>query len=305
MRTAARAALALLLTAIACSDEEPRRGRDRDRDETASPRRGSRVAQLEPLEASITSTDATHYEIDLDVVVQALLYGVADDLRAVPIAGGGGYRVEALRAGSIFDRLGLAKGDVVAKVNGLALDGPEALVEAYRALRLTGSVEVAIVRDGAPQTLVYRVNPARGPSYVPPPAASTDPPVSLSPDEEAFRAALDKGIKKIDDTHYEVSRELLEKVLSDPTIAARGARIVPSVRDGKANGFKLYAIRPNSVYARLGLQNGDTITAVNGHDLTSPDKALEVYTKVKSARKLTVSLIRRGIAGTLHYEIVD
>lgn len=60
---------------------------------------------------------------------------------------------------------------------------------------------------------------------------------------------------------------------------ARAARIVPSVRDGKPHGFKLYAIRPGSIYVVLGLRNGDTITAVNGDDITTPDKALRIYTQ--------------------------
>ena len=79
--------------------------------------------------------------------------------------------------------------------------------------------------------------------------------------------------------------------------------MVPSVKNGKANGFKLYAIRPSSVYSKLGLSNGDTIHAINGFELTSMDKALEVYTKVKEVNNLTVSVTRRGKPTTLNYSI--
>ncbi len=67
---------------------------------------------------------------------------------------------------------------------------------------------------------------------------------------------------------------------------AKGARVVPAVKNGKPDGFKLYAIRPSSVYAKLGLQNGDTLQSINGFDLTSADKALEVYTKLREATSL-------------------
>ena len=77
----------------------------------------------------------------------------------------------------------------------------------------------------------------------------------------------------------------------------------PRSRNGKANGFKLYAIRPGSVYSQIGLANGDTIHAINGFDLSSPDKALEVYTKVKEATSLQVSVTRRGKEMTLNYTI--
>jgi len=84
---------------------------------------------------------------------------------------------------------------------------------------------------------------------------------------------------------------------------AKGARVVPAVKNGQANGFKFYAIRPRAIYARLGIENGDTIHAVNGMELSSADRALEVYTRVKDARVLDVELTRRGTALTLHYSI--
>jgi hypothetical protein len=129
-------------------------------------------------------------------------------------------------------------------------------------------------------------------------ATSTTAP-DTSPDPD-----LDKWIKKTDDTHYEISRQLIDKYLADPTLAARQARMVPSISDGKANGFKLYAIRPTSLFARVGLQNGDTITAINGQDFNSPDKALEVYSKVKDADKLTIDVLRRGQPMALELRVV-
>lgn len=120
--------------------------------------------------------------------------------------------------------------------------------------------------------------------------------------KDDLAAALEDGIKKIDDTHYEISRALVNKIISNPT-AIRGARIVPSIKNGKPNGFKLYAIRPSSAFAKIGLQNGDTIHNINGFDLTSPDKALEVYTKVREANSLSVSITRRGKSVEMEYSI--
>jgi general secretion pathway protein C len=133
-------------------------------------------------------------------------------------------------------------------------------------------------------------------------AASTAPAAGPNPDD-ALAADLDKGVRKISETQYELNRDLVNKVLADTNALARAARIVPSVVDGKPNGFKLYAIRPNSVYARIGLQNGDTVRAINGFEMTSPDKALEVYTKLRSASHLSVSINRRGQDTTLDYNV--
>lgn len=143
----------------------------------------------------------------------------------------------------------------------------------------------------------------------PPPRAAPRPatprrvtPARGQPDDE-LSAMLDDGIRKTSADSYEIDRNLVDKVLANPMSVARGARIVPSVKDGQANGFKLYAIRPSSVYAKLGMRNGDTISSINGFDLSSPDKALEVYTKVRSASNLSVSIIRRGQPMTLTYNI--
>ena len=54
----------------------------------------------------------------------------------------------------------------------------------------------------------------------------------------------------------------------------RAARIVPETRDGKPAGFRLFSVRPDGPFAKIGLQNGDVISAINGLEMTSPDKAL-------------------------------
>jgi general secretion pathway protein C len=141
---------------------------------------------------------------------------------------------------------------------------------------------------------------------IPPPVetvAVAPPPAEGVPSKDELQAALDSGIKKIDENNYEIDRSLVDKALANPMAIAKGARIVPSVKDGKADGFKLYAIRQSSVYAKLGLTNGDTLQAINGFELTSAEKALEVYTKLREASSLEVSLTRRGKPVNIKYAI--
>jgi general secretion pathway protein C len=100
-----------------------------------------------------------------------------------------------------------------------------------------------------------------------------------------------------------VDRALVEKMLQNTTMLATSARFVPSIKDGKPNGFKLYAIRPNSIFGKIGLQNGDTIKAINGNDMTTPDAALALYSKLRNASHLSVSVERRGENQTMDYTI--
>jgi general secretion pathway protein C len=140
---------------------------------------------------------------------------------------------------------------------------------------------------------------------VPTPVASEPTPAPPQGDGSGddLQASIDSGIKKIDDTTFEIDKGLVEKVLVNPMAVAKGARVVPAMKNGKPEGFKLYAIRPTSVYSKLGLTNGDTLTSINGFELTSADKALEVYTKLREATSLELEVTRRGKPVTLKYTI--
>ena len=121
--------------------------------------------------------------------------------------------------------------------------------------------------------------------------------------KDEMTAAIDSGIKKIDDKNYDVDKSLVDKILSNPMAVSKGARIVPAMKNGKPEGFKLYAIRADSLYGKLGLVNGDTLNSINGFELTSADKALEAYTKLREATALEVDITRHGDSTKLHYNI--
>jgi general secretion pathway protein C len=116
-------------------------------------------------------------------------------------------------------------------------------------------------------------------------------------------AAIDHGVRRIDADSFEIDGALIAKVLAHPVAASRGARIVPSIKLGRPNGFKLYRVRRDSIYAKIGLKNGDTIHAVNGLELRSVEKALEVYARVRNANWLSLTITRRGKLMSFDYTV--
>lgn len=135
--------------------------------------------------------------------------------------------------------------------------------------------------------------PAAPAAAAPAPAAPKDP----------FAAELDKGIRKTGANTYEVQKTTLDSLLGNMGALARAARIVPETRDGKSIGFRLFSIKPDGPFGKIGLQNGDIVSAINGLEMTSPDKALEVYTKLKTANHLSVGVERNGQKVTMDYTI--
>jgi general secretion pathway protein C len=141
--------------------------------------------------------------------------------------------------------------------------------------------------------LLDRPQPAAAAPVAVAPAAPTDP----------LAAELDKGIKKVGEHNYEVQRSTLDSLLGNMAALAKGARIVPETKDGKPAGFRLFSIRPDGPFAKIGLLNGDVVSAINGLEMNSPDQALLAYTKLKTANHLSVAIERNGQKITKDYNI--
>jgi general secretion pathway protein C len=111
------------------------------------------------------------------------------------------------------------------------------------------------------------------------------------------------GIKALSENEYEVPRSEIDKTLSNLNDIAMQARIVPAFKDGQAQGFKLFSIRPDSLYTKIGIRNGDVIEKINGYELNSPEKALEIYTKLKEASRIDIEFERNGTKNHKTYTI--
>ena len=115
--------------------------------------------------------------------------------------------------------------------------------------------------------------------------------------------ALLNGVKQITENDYEIPRAEIDKTLANLNDVAMQARIVPAFKDGVAQGFKLFSIRPDSIYSKIGIQNGDVIKRINGFDLNSPEKALEIYSKLKESSRIDIEVERNGAAVRKTYNV--
>ena len=112
-----------------------------------------------------------------------------------------------------------------------------------------------------------------------------------------------EGVKQLSENQYVIAKAEINNALTNMSDLATKARIVPSFKNGVANGFKLFSIVPDSLYSKIGVQNGDVIRKINGYEMNSPDKALEIYQKLRDATRIEIELERRGDTVRKSYSI--
>jgi general secretion pathway protein C len=136
--------------------------------------------------------------------------------------------------------------------------------------------------------------PSAAPAAAAPPAAGG--PGALDP-------AIARGIQKVSATEFNVDRGVVDKILENQADLMRQARIVPEQENGKMVGIRLFGVKPETLLGVLGMENGDRLQTINGFDMTSPEKALEAYARLRTADHLTVQVNRKGSNTNLDYNI--
>jgi general secretion pathway protein C len=144
--------------------------------------------------------------------------------------------------------------------------------------------------------------PGSGDAFVAAPPVVASPAVAQA-QPAAPAGKFGEGIRTLNENEYEVPRAEIDRTLSNLNDVAMQARIVPAFKDGVAQGFKLFSIRPDSIYSKIGIQNGDVIKRINGYDLNSPEKALEIYGKLKEASRVDIEIERNGASMRKTYSI--
>ena len=74
------------------------------------------------------------------------------------------------------------------------------------------------------------------------------------------------------------------------------ARVIPSLKDGQTVGFTIDDIREDSHFAALRLKNGDLLTELAGHSLSSMESTMRAYTQLKTLDEWKIKGIRDGAA---------
>ncbi|HXW53589.1 MAG TPA: hypothetical protein VEL47_05750 [Myxococcota bacterium] len=113
------------------------------------------------------------------------------------------------------------------------------------------------------------------------------------------------GVEKVGPTSYQIKRKRFDKALSDIGRLLTEARAVPK-NDSKGNfiGFEIVYLKEGSLFEKIGIEKMDLLTRINGYDLDSPEKALQLFGKLRTADQFTIDLKRGDRSVTLDYSVV-
>ena len=115
-----------------------------------------------------------------------------------------------------------------------------------------------------------------------------------------------EAIIKLSPTEMIVSRRgVLNEIGSDIDKTLIMAKVLPhfDFASKQFSGFKIDNIRKGSIAESAGLRNGDIIRVVNDQELSSPQKAIQMFRKVRNQSQIDVDVLRKSRLIRLRYKI--
>ena len=102
---------------------------------------------------------------------------------------------------------------------------------------------------------------------------------------------------------FVIDQKALNATLDNIGQAMTDARLLPSMKDGKVEGFRISEVKPAGVFGMVGIRNGDVLLRINDFAIDSPEKAIQSLAALKGQTRLKLDMIRDGQPSTFNYEI--
>ena len=95
----------------------------------------------------------------------------------------------------------------------------------------------------------------------------------------------------------------IEKAMSNLGQLMEQANLRPYIEDGQPTGISITGIKPNAIFRKMRLRNGDVITGVNGNTIGSVEDAIKFVEQLSAGSNIQLQIKRRGREQTLDYTI--
>jgi general secretion pathway protein C len=129
------------------------------------------------------------------------------------------------------------------------------------------------------------------------PARGRTPPTARGTDIQA-------NIRRLGENRFSVSRADVDSLASNPAALFSQARILPKYQEGEMVGVQVNSIKAGSLFEQIGIRDGDTITEMNGIQVTGQQESAQILRELTEAKEFDVSVT--GVDGEtrrLQYEL--
>jgi general secretion pathway protein C len=115
---------------------------------------------------------------------------------------------------------------------------------------------------------------------------------------------MGQDVSQLSESQYAVSKRYLDSQLASMSQLLTDVRAIPNLdKSGVTDGFKVFAIRKGSLFDKIGMQNNDVIKRINGIELDSAEKGLELFQALKNETTFNVDLMRKSQKTTMRFSV--
>ena len=100
---------------------------------------------------------------------------------------------------------------------------------------------------------------------------------------------------------FTLSKKTVNENLNDLKSIMSQAVVRPSLNEGVQEGYIISNIAPNSLYEKMGLQNGDIIIDINNKHMQSADNLLQLVNLMQSGSSIELNVKRNGKIEVINY----
>jgi general secretion pathway protein C len=103
-----------------------------------------------------------------------------------------------------------------------------------------------------------------------------------------------------DTDNITIKRSSIDKAIEDGRYS-RYAKIMPHFENANIVGFEVKDIKPNSIFRKMGLKDGDIITNLDGKKFRKTEEVLDYYRSLPPSEGFTLEIIRDGEGRIINY----
>jgi general secretion pathway protein C len=130
---------------------------------------------------------------------------------------------------------------------------------------------------------------------------------SSRPGRKNVRSPSPDSAQKLPVSRYprkiKLKGDQIQKAMENLGDLMEQATLRPHIENGQSAGISITGIKPNAIFRKMRLRNGDIITGVNGDSIDSVEDAIKVVEQLSSGSDIQLQIKRRGREQSLDYSI--